>query len=956
MNKKGSWLRVQGSWLKTTFGLLAVVWLACMGTAIGQANVYVLDLAWKEMAFTNRPALGELAEIELRGIGSSDPTNLTIYLSNRAGDMLAIAEGMTATGDYARAELALNSTNLLAEFEGVSTGGSRSFDFTIWDAARSRLLASAKIEVRHNPLWESLAFTNLPALADLGLTEYLVWGAMGTNATPSATYTIDLATKNLTADGRVAVGERAAILLKNAGDANPAGILLYLSNKFGTGLALQSGLSATTNAGEALGVLNLATTNLVGEFEDSGPTAEKSLNLTVWDSARDRMLASQPIPVRNNPLASKFVDGWTNVPEEVESELLASLDGKVDKTSTNGWEVGSHDGFITGMTVTTGATAQVTTNSGGLELVVPYGGNGVDSEARASIVSVGSVATGAAQVAAAALPSSGSGKMSGDLDFGGNSATNMADMWGIGGQSRGRISFEDSLLENFTSISASDASLGNLFVRGGRVLLESTLWQMYGDNASAYKNPIQSMPVTLSTNGAWVETSHPAGGVTRLLITTTNGPHRSSGAIDVEVGGEVVYSFTPTCSGDVQQVDFPFAYASPGEGMLLTLRTVPEVLTNAPPTITALQLYTMADTNQVGRRIDTANAVYEGDSPTLPRQWANKTYVDSAADAAMDLANGETWDRTQDTDLNGHDLRRNARFVETTCSNSYAMLYGGGAVVEIDGEGSQVIPEIIGFEVDVGETATLTVYSYSGGATNLLPEVSTNLDTWTRLDASAIVSATNTDAYTARVVFTNADATAVFVRLVDVSGGEGVPVTKFTGGVSIGGVTRTNWPGNGTGATQLIANISGQAAKTSTYDEATATLTITDLPDNNSGGGGTSITYNVASESAPCDYSWTNMGGTNYVTVSFGTNGWNQRVPDAIWTNPVVITVSPKTSSSNDACAWLRYTKGGQQLAWNTANGAISTNDIPTSSTTDVTRLRLFSTAGKTNISIRRDY
>ena len=560
--------------------------------------------------------------------------------------------------------------------------------------------------------------------------------------------------------------------------------------------------------------------------------------------------------------------------------------------------------------------------------------NAEDTIARAGVVSN-------AAVAAAALPSSGSGKMSGDLDFGGNLATNMADMWGIGGPSRGRISFEDSLLENFTIISADNASLGNLVVRGGRVLLESTLWQMNGDNASAYTNPIQSMPVTLSTNGAWVETSHPAGGVTRLLITTTNGPHRSSGAIDVEVGGEVVYSFTPTCSGDVQQVDFPFAYASPGEGMILTLRTVPEVLTNAPPTITALQLYTMADTNQVGRRIDTANAVYEGDSPTLPRQWANKTYVDSAADAAMDLANGETWDRTHDTDLNGHDLRRNARFVETTFSNSYAMLYGGGAVVEIDGEGSRVVPEIIGFEVEAGETATLTVYSYSGGATNLLPEVSTNLDTWTRLDASAIVSATNTDEYTARVVFTNADATAVFVRLVDVSGGEGVPVTKFTGGVNIGGVTRTSWPGNGTGATQLIANISGQAAKTSTYDEATATLTITDLPDNNSGGG----TASGAVESPFITIAWS----TN-ITLLGGTNLAGQAIASIGGTT--VINLPVLSSTNNSAFGHFTVPARTTNTVLFNTNGV--SGFVPSFSTTATAYFCWFTPPGTTNRYVRR--
>jgi hypothetical protein len=155
--------------------------------------------------------------------------------------------------------------------------------------------------------------------------------------------------------------------------------LVYLSNKAGTGLALASGAVGTTNAGEALGVLNLATTNLLGEFANSGPTAEKSLQLSIWDSERDRMLASQPIPVRNNPLAAQFVEGWTNVPEAVLLELQATAEaavfaaqraldrtagysndietvksglatlatGKVDAAAAAGWETGSHTGLLT---------------------------------------------------------------------------------------------------------------------------------------------------------------------------------------------------------------------------------------------------------------------------------------------------------------------------------------------------------------------------------------------------------------------------------------------------------------------------------------------------------------------------------------------------------------------------------------------------------------------------------
>lgn len=329
---------------KSSFGIL---WLACALFAGAWAapepaagSIYALDLGWKVLAFTNRPALGEQAEIELRGIGAADPTNLTLYLANKDGDLLAIAEGMETTGTYARATLDLATTNLLAEFDGVPTSGSQTFDLSIWDAGRSVLLASAGIEIRHNPLWESLAFTNLPDMETLGLAEYLLRTQSPTGWTDAtASFAVNTAWKSLEGPNSLALAERARIELTGVGDAEASGLMAYLSNRQKEGLALGTEFFAGTNPGTAYGLLNLATTNLLAEFDGSPPGAEKRLELTIWDSGRDVLLASGPVSVRHNPLARHFTEGWTNVTEAVAAEVQATADAALAKSDATSNEL-----------------------------------------------------------------------------------------------------------------------------------------------------------------------------------------------------------------------------------------------------------------------------------------------------------------------------------------------------------------------------------------------------------------------------------------------------------------------------------------------------------------------------------------------------------------------------------------------------------------------------------------
>lgn len=360
----------------------------------------------------------------------------------------------------------------------------------------------------------------------------------------------------------------------------------------------------------------------------------------------------------------------------------------------------------------------------------------------------------------------------------------------------------------------------SLKVRNARLLFESTLESA----GAAYTSPVPA-GATFTNSGDYVQTPGLARGATRIAIRTTNAYGRSRGMLAFTHDANTIATLLPACNGSDEYLDFPFILNPTNDGIFVTYTEIPDILASAPPIITSFRVWTMADTNHVGRRLDTANAIYEGDYPTLPRQWANKTYADDQADAALALAVDEIETATFNRDLSGFVQRWNPRFDTFAYSNSMATLYGGSVATRLDGEGAAVIPQIKGFSVAAGEVATLTVWSYSGGATNLVPETSTNLVDWTRVPES-IVSATNVDMYTAQVVFTNAAAQALFVRLVDVSGGSGVPVFRVYGGIAFGDNDPiTEWPvgGDGSGITASTATniaLAVLAASTNANDGA----------------------------------------------------------------------------------------------------------------------------------------
>ena len=333
----------------------------------------------------------------------------------------------------------------------------------------------------------------------------------------------------------------------------------------------------------------------------------------------------------------------------------------------------------------------------------------------------------------------------------------------------------------------------SLRLRGARLLQESSLrtWTI-----PAYTSSLPA-GTTWTNDGDYATTPPIIHGATRILIRTTNDFAKSSGWLSFSHAGNELGTLLPTCDGTVQQFDFPYISGPTNVGIRATYIAAPWMPDSAPPIVVTMTIETLSDPTIAGRRLDTANAIYEGDNPTYPRQWAPKQYVDAAAASSLAAANAETWSRTGPTDLNGQPLRISPRYDVVSSNETLCIKYGGQTVMRFDGEGAMVVPEIRSFAVEAGAVATLTVWSYAGGATNLLPEVSTNLVAWTRLGSESIISAEMIDAFTAAVVFTNASANALFVRLVDVTGGTGQPVTHLFGQVGINDDVRSAWPSSG---------------------------------------------------------------------------------------------------------------------------------------------------------------
>lgn len=119
--------------------------------------------------------------------------------------------------------------------------------------------------------------------------------------------------------------------------------------------------------------------------------------------------------------------------------------------------------------------------------------------------------------------------------------------------------------------------------------------------------------------------------------------------------------------------------------------------------------------------------------------------------------------------------------------------------------------------------------------------------------------------------------------------------------------------GGGSGATSLVANVAGAAAKTSSYDAGTATLTLTDLPAPDAGISAptaTGIVRQVIGAAAPAAFSNVVFGATNIVWGSL-SNWYDSAARTFYTTNPA--------GGGNGGGLTTTNTASAEQLAFSNA-------------------------------------
>jgi hypothetical protein len=111
---------------------------------------------------------------------------------------------------------------------------------------------------------------------------------------------INLKTKDVKTTNTVSIRELVPVLLQNIGSASPTNLVVRLTDNAKTVMALATNFAASgTNA--AAGTMDMNTTELVALFSNRPPQGVAVLTIGVWDTARQRLLVNDKIPVQNNP-------------------------------------------------------------------------------------------------------------------------------------------------------------------------------------------------------------------------------------------------------------------------------------------------------------------------------------------------------------------------------------------------------------------------------------------------------------------------------------------------------------------------------------------------------------------------------------------------------------------------------------------------------------------------------
>jgi len=119
---------------------------------MGASSTITIDLGTKRVSFSSpEMALRESVAVALVNTGAATATDLTLSVLYR-GTVLIKCDSFVAGSGQFDGTLDLDNADLEAFYTGENDGRKKkTFDFTLWDFGRSKMLINDKITIMNNP-------------------------------------------------------------------------------------------------------------------------------------------------------------------------------------------------------------------------------------------------------------------------------------------------------------------------------------------------------------------------------------------------------------------------------------------------------------------------------------------------------------------------------------------------------------------------------------------------------------------------------------------------------------------------------------------------------------------------------------------------------------------------------------------------------------------------------------
>lgn len=317
--------------------------------------------------------------------------------------------------------------------------------------------------------------------------------------------------------------------------------------------------------------------------------------------------------------------------------------------------------------------------------------------------------------------------------------------------------------------------------RGADVMVESTLIVAPFDGGAVFA--ATNLPIHLGDNET-VETVAPLAGTVGARLRVTNEYMRANGLIHISQGG---WDYASANAGSLDSgrdlIVMKWPYSAATNPLTITYLAAPPLppsedtnavpILSAPPIISELEIYTLADTSLASRVTELADQVLRVDDPVGPRDAANKQYTDQRASAAYESARRQIYKREGATDLQNNPLKFSPRYDLVGVGDDLQIQYGGYTVAAFEGGAAPVQPAILDWRLNGATQVTMTVRTSAVYLNDLSVQWSSNWwGGWITVATNAITRQM-TDDYTARLVITMAVTNLGYLRLLDGAGAIG---------------------------------------------------------------------------------------------------------------------------------------------------------------------------------------